>query len=137
MKLVVVLALVAAPSVIAMAPYVPDTDTPTASPTATPSASPTKDPTPAPTKAPVPFELPDPGTGYYPPTGTGALGEGVCGTDTPVNGIASIEFINTGSCFPFEAAANFDYYVTIPHCKDVGCKLRRYLIKKDIIHRAL
>ena len=85
MKLVVVLALAAAPSVIAMAPYVPDTDTPTASPTATPSASPTKDPTPAPTKAPVPFELPDPGTGYYPPTGTGALGEGVCGTDTPVN----------------------------------------------------
>ena len=41
MKLVVVLALAAAPSVIAMAPYVPDTDTPTASPTATPSASPT------------------------------------------------------------------------------------------------
>ena len=41
MKLIVVLALAAAPSVIAMAPYVPDTDTPTASPTATPSASPT------------------------------------------------------------------------------------------------
>ncbi len=44
MKLLIALALAAAPSALAMAPYVPVDD-----PTATPSASPTKDPTPAPT----------------------------------------------------------------------------------------
>ena len=46
MKLVIVaLALAAAPSALAMAPYVPIVDDPTAAP----STSPTKDPTPAPT----------------------------------------------------------------------------------------
>ena len=49
MKLLIALALAAAPSALAMAPYVPDDE----GPTAMPSASPTKDPTPAPTKAPV------------------------------------------------------------------------------------
>ena len=49
MKLLIALALAAAPSALAMAPYVPDVD----EPTAVPSASPTKDPTAAPTKAPV------------------------------------------------------------------------------------
>ena len=106
MKLLIALALAAAPSGLAMAPYVPDTDTPTASPTATPSASPTKDPTPAPTKAPVPFELPDPGPGYTPIetcVGNGEVGCGVCHVDTPVGDIASIEYIKTGSCFPFDS----------------------------------
>ena len=46
MKLLVALALAAAPSALAMAPYVPDVD----EPTAMPSASPTKDPTPGPTR---------------------------------------------------------------------------------------
>ena len=45
MKLLIALALAAAPSALAMAPYVPIVDDPTAAP----STSPTKDPTPAPT----------------------------------------------------------------------------------------
>ena len=144
MKLLIALALAAAPSALAMAPYVPDDEGPTAAPTLDPTPGPTPGPTPQPTPGPTPFVLPDPGSGYFPPTGTGALGEGVCGDDTPVNGIASIEFINTGSCFPFEeeAAADFYYFTyyggrAIPNCEVVGCILRRYLIKKDIIHRAL
>ena len=54
MKLLIALALAAAPSALAMAPYVPDDEGPTAAPTLDPTAAPTKDPTPAPTKEPTP-----------------------------------------------------------------------------------
>ena len=54
MKLALVaLALAAAPSGLAMGPFVPDTNTPTVAPTKDPTAAPTKDPTAAPTKDPT------------------------------------------------------------------------------------
>ena len=52
MKLLIALALAAAPSALAMAPYVPDDEGPTAAPTLDPTAAPTKDPTPGPTPQP-------------------------------------------------------------------------------------
>ena len=41
MKLLIALALAAAPSALAMAPYVPDDEGPTAAPTLDPTAAPT------------------------------------------------------------------------------------------------
>jgi hypothetical protein len=64
MKLLIALALTAAPSALAMAPYVPIVDDPTAAPSTTPTkdptAAPTKDPTPAPTKEPTPAPTKEP-----------------------------------------------------------------------------
>ena len=125
MKLLIALALAAAPSALAMAPYVPDDEGPTAAPTKDPTPGPTPGPTPQPTPGPTPFVLPDPGSGYFPPTGTGALGEGVCHVDTPVDGIASIEYINTASCFPFAPSQSTSFFGSIPNCRSVACKLQR------------
>ena len=44
MKLLIALALAAAPSALALAPYVPDVDDPTPAPTLDPTAAPTKAP---------------------------------------------------------------------------------------------
>ena len=124
MKLLIALALAAAPSALAMAPYVPDDEGPTAAPT----PDPTPGPTPQPTPGPTPFVLPDPGPGYTPITtcvGNGEVGCGVCHVDTPVAPVASIEYILTGSCFPFDPSEPVSFFVSLPNCRDVACKLQR------------
>ena len=141
MKLLIALALAAAPSALAMAPYVPDDEGPTAAPTLDPTPGPTPGPTPQPTPGPTPFELPDPGSGYTPITTcspSGPVGCGVCHVDLgmgPVDGIASIEYINTGSCFPFDFTDD-DFFDTMPNCRDVACKLQRpFEFKKNAVYR--
>ena len=66
MKLLIALALAAAPSALAMAPYVPDVDDPTTAPTLDPTPAPTKEPTPGPTPQPSTGPTPQPTPGPTP-----------------------------------------------------------------------
>ena len=99
MKLLIALALAAAPSALAMAPYVPvdEPQGPTAAPTLDPTAAPTKDPTPAPTKEPTPAPTKEPTPA--PTVEKNGCGEPCLGVET----LNTVPFhIESGTCYVVE-----------------------------------